>query len=253
MGLKDLENTISEQLGFLQHYSGLLRTIGESIAEDQFQDQQIEDEDNRFFENLIIRNLDNITHILRGSQLEHSATQTESAEDHRGAEAAETQDSGARRQESEEGREQRAIDDNAEFMEELQEEIRPDDVFVVVDEVVGAEVTEENAYHEEALAPKDTSETRRLNEEILRVLTEKRDLERRIHEMANEKTCPRRRFEAGQIRNENETTMPCVFCGLIGVHYSDACDVYPDTRRRWRIIREAARCRGVSKTLHGRT
>ncbi|KAK6749963.1 hypothetical protein RB195_002146 [Necator americanus] len=59
-------------------------------------------------------------------------------------------------------------------MEELQEEIRPDDVFVVVDEVVGAEVTEENAYHEEALAPKDTSETRRLNEEILRVLTEKK-------------------------------------------------------------------------------
>ncbi|KAL6734961.1 hypothetical protein Aduo_005447 [Ancylostoma duodenale] len=148
MGLKDLEKTISEQLGFLQHYSGLLRTIGESIAEDQFQDQQIEDEDNRFFENLIIRKLDNITHILR---LEHSATQTESAEDHRGAEAAETQDSGARQQESEEGRKQRAIDDNAAFMEGLQEEIRPEDLLIVLDEVEegNEDANFQEPYHEE--------------------------------------------------------------------------------------------------------
>ncbi|KAK6753684.1 hypothetical protein RB195_012961 [Necator americanus] len=97
--------------------------------------------------------------------------------------------------------------------------------------------------HEEAHVHSNTREIRLLNEEISRVFVEKRDLEQRIRELARERTCPPHKFEAGQIRSEQEMAMPCIFCGAVGVHYSDVCEVNRDIRQRWRIVRETERCR----------
>ncbi|KAL6732920.1 hypothetical protein Aduo_003626 [Ancylostoma duodenale] len=79
-------------------------------------------------------------------------------------------------------------------------------------------------------------------EDLQRTLQAKLELETMIEEVKIEKVCQPRRFDQGRINSKEEETMPCIFCGAIGVHYSDSCVVHREALGRVEILRRQRRC-----------
>ncbi|KAK6060683.1 hypothetical protein COOONC_01655 [Cooperia oncophora] len=156
-------------------------------------------------------------------------------------------------------REASRIQENIAFMEPLDDSdsdiITPQDLKVLfaeelveIDEAVGDDIHEEEiqAAPEVVVQPHDeeTEEEliERLRNELRQAQQAREDLRMMMRQIETDDPGARRSFLRRRIRNEDERTMPCVFCKVRGDHYSDSCITYITTRERREILAREGRC-----------
>ncbi|WKY03769.1 hypothetical protein Q1695_005042 [Nippostrongylus brasiliensis] len=116
------------------------------------------------------------------------------------------------------------INDNIEFMEEL------DDL----------EMVDESA--DEPAQQRNNDLRQQLQDQLQQARQGRNDLVQIIADLRNQKTCQPRRFERGFINKAIERTMRCAFCSAIGSHYSDSCTEVKSTQERRRLIEGQRKC-----------
>ncbi|KAK6033313.1 hypothetical protein OSTOST_00486 [Ostertagia ostertagi] len=134
-----------------------------------------------------------------------------------------------------EDHERNAIQDNAEFLEEVEGFEEADEVEV------------EQQPHDEWRA------RNKLNERYNNCNQSCANFRQIIDELRKHPTCPPRRFGLGAIINESERHMRCAFCRAIGRHYSDSCVEIRSVLVRRRMIEDRGRCEECLEYCYGGT
>ncbi|KAL6734769.1 hypothetical protein Aduo_005271 [Ancylostoma duodenale] len=125
-------------------------------------------------------------------------------------------------------RERMAIQENAEFMDQVEE------------------MNFEQDYESEV----DSDERRRqIQQELNRACQELRDINSIINELEREKTCEPRRHHRGTISRERDRYMRCAFCDTKGDHYSDSCTKFVSVDDRKRELHARRRCEMCLETF----
>ncbi|KAL6727556.1 hypothetical protein Aduo_009424 [Ancylostoma duodenale] len=123
-------------------------------------------------------------------------------------------------------REEQAIQDNAEYMEEVSDMQADEEDF--------------------AQAPPQHRDDEQVKLQIQQEIGQKRqairNFEQIIEELRQLLTCPPRRFERGNITHELERFMRCAFSDVAGHHYSYKCMEVKSVRDRRRVLEEKRKC-----------
>ncbi|VDP10664.1 unnamed protein product [Heligmosomoides polygyrus] len=120
------------------------------------------------------------------------------------------------------------IEENAEFMEEI------DDL-----------EAEEDPVQEPEEVPQDDRNNdvrHQMEQELQQARQALGNFVQIIAELREQKTCQPRRFERGTIHREMDRMMRCAFCEAIGNHYSDSCVEVRSPQERRRVIERQRKC-----------
>ncbi|KAK6030989.1 zinc knuckle [Ostertagia ostertagi] len=130
--------------------------------------------------------------------------------------------------------ETRRIQQNAEFMEGVQE------------------MDEEEDLDSSKSGWSQRKEARwEIRQEIQQIEDEIEKLEAVVYELDMEPTCDPRDFAKGLIRKKEDKKLPCSFCGRVGHHYSDSCASYTNFWDRRYIANAQQLCTICPHENHG--
>nr|CDJ93396.1 unnamed protein product [Haemonchus contortus] len=128
--------------------------------------------------------------------------------------------------------EQEAIQESAEFLEE----IRPE-------EAASGEEREEDREGAHARIRRQYAQMcRRIVQKIQELEQSRANLRQIIEDSRRQPTCPPRRYGYGALRSDTEQLMTCAFCRAVGRHYSDSCDEVVEVSVRRQMIDEREAC-----------
>ncbi|KAK5986509.1 hypothetical protein GCK32_008348 [Trichostrongylus colubriformis] len=150
------------------------------------------------------------------------------------------------------------IQQNAEFMEQVEEDeeaINPADLMVLVaedlveiDDAPGEEEPgpARPAEREVRIRPREEERPEdrvaRLRQELRQAQQARENLDMMMRQVEAQGSGPLRNFICRGMRREDEE-MPCIFCKVRGRHYSDQCTTFSSARQREKILADEGRCR----------
>ncbi|VDO84703.1 unnamed protein product [Haemonchus placei] len=125
-----------------------------------------------------------------------------------------------------------AIQENVEYLEELEEE----EGEVGEEEEVPQEVEQERIRQQNAIARQE------IEGDIRQLQQARTNFLQIIDKLRRLPTCPPRRLGYGAVRSDTERFMLCAFCRASGKHYSDSCDEFPSVYVRRPMIEDRGKC-----------
>ncbi|KAK6028100.1 hypothetical protein OSTOST_05861, partial [Ostertagia ostertagi] len=128
--------------------------------------------------------------------------------------------------------EREAIQENADFLEEVELE---------EEEAIEEDGEPEGDVHER-VRQENANMRRQIEEEIQQLQQARSNFRQIINDLRQHPTCPPRRYGYGAIRKDKERRMRCSFCRALGKHYSDSCDQITSVYVRRRMIDDRGKC-----------